>query len=326
MVDLEVRELRYFQAVAEELNFTRAARRLGIAQPPLSKAIRQMERRLDASLFERDSHRVTLTPAGLRLLDEARLVLDAVSAAVHRTRRAARSALVITAKPCVATDLLRHIVSAVAALPDAPHVEVAVSGYGEQSGMVRDGRADLALLGSPYDLRGLDSEPLLAEPRMAALPRAHPLAARADLACRDLAGLPMPRWPSANAAERDYWAGRDTFPGGERPTGPTVHDNSQLLEAVALGQAVALVPASFAERYARDDVVYRPVRDASEYTIAIAWREGLRDPWIARVLHTAVTVAAQRATETLGTGLGEPPSRRTPENVTPPLPKGAASR
>lgn len=292
MADLEVRELRYFQAVAEELNFTHAAQRLGITQPPLSRAIRQLERRLDAVLFERDSHQVALTPAGLRLLDEARRVLDAVSAAVHRTRRAARPTLVITAKPCVATDLLRHIVSAVAGLPDAPHVEVAVSGYGEQSGMVRDGRADLALLGSPYDLRGLDAEPLLAEPRVAALPRAHPLATRAGLACRDLTGLPMPRWPSANAAERDYWAGRDRVPSDEPLTGPTVHDNSQLLEAVALGQAVALVPASFAERYVRDDVAYRPVRDASEYTIAIAWREGLRDPWIARVVLTAGEVAA----------------------------------
>ncbi|WP_433253999.1 LysR family transcriptional regulator [Streptosporangium sp. CA-135522] len=292
MVDLEVRELRYFQAVAEELNFTRAARRLGIAQPPLSKAIRQMERRLDTNLFVRNSHQVALTPAGLRLLDEARRVLDAVSAAVHRTRRAARSALMITAKPCVTTDLLRHIVSAVTGLPDAPRIEVAVSGYGEQSGMVRDGRADLALLGSPYDLRGLDAEPLVAESRVAALPRTHPLAARASLACRDLADLPMPQWPSANAAERDYWAGRDTVPSGEPLIGPTVHDNSQLLEAVALGQAVALVPASFAKWYIRDDIVYRPVRDASEYTIAIAWREGLRDPWIARVVHAAVKITA----------------------------------
>ncbi|MGC5013230.1 LysR family substrate-binding domain-containing protein [Streptosporangium sp. DT93] len=228
------------------------------------------------------------------MLDEARRVLDAVSAAEHRTRRAARRTLVITAKPCVATGLLRDIVSAATGIPGAPHVEVAVSGYGEQSAMVRDGRADLALLGSPYDLRGLEAEPLLGEPRVAALPRAHPLAARTALACRDLAGLPMPRWPSANAAEQDYWAGRDTAPGGERPAGPAVHDNSQLLEVVALGQAVALIPLSFTERHRRDDVVYRPVRDASAYTIAVAWREGLRDPWIARVVRAAAEVAAGR--------------------------------
>ncbi|GAA2992237.1 LysR family transcriptional regulator [Streptosporangium longisporum] len=312
MVDLEVRELRYFQAVAEELNVTRAARRLGIAQPPLSRAIRRLERRLGTDLLDRTGHRLSLTPAGLRLLDEARRVLDAVSAAAHRTRRAARPTLVITAKPCVATGLLRDIVSAVAGMPEAPHVEVAVSGYGEQPGMLRDGRADLALLGSPYDLSGLEAEPLLTEPRVAALPRTHPLAARAVLTCSDLAGSPMPRWPGGNTAEQDYWAGRDTAPGGERPAGPTVHDTSQLLEVVALGQAVALIPSSFTGRYHGDDIVYRPVRDASAYTIAVAWREGLRDPWIARVVRAAAEVAAD------GTDRAEPaePVRcRVPQSV-----------
>ncbi|MDQ3783866.1 MAG: LysR family transcriptional regulator, partial [Actinomycetota bacterium] len=93
MNDLEVRELRYFVAVAEELNFSRAAGRLGMAQPPLSRAISQLEKRLGVQLFERSNRKVTLTAAGLTLLDEARSALDAMSAAARRTRRAASATL-----------------------------------------------------------------------------------------------------------------------------------------------------------------------------------------------------------------------------------------
>src|SRR5207247_11389274 len=80
MDEVELRELRYFIAVAEELNFTRAAARLGMAQPPLSAAIGKLERKLGARLLERTSRRVALTPAGAELLEPARIALDAVGA------------------------------------------------------------------------------------------------------------------------------------------------------------------------------------------------------------------------------------------------------
>ncbi|MGC0419861.1 LysR family transcriptional regulator [Embleya sp. AB8] len=295
MADVDLRELRYFRVVAEELNFSRAAERLGMTQPPLSRAIRLLERRLDAPLFVRDSHRVELTAAGEVLFAESRSVLDAVDAAVRRTRRAAAGppTLVVTVKPCVATELVRGILDTYRAIPGAPVVEVAVSGFGEQADMVRDGRADVALLAAPYDRRGLELEPLLREARLAALPAAHPLAARTTLTCADLAGLPMPRWPTANAAESDFWAGRDREPSraGERSVGPLVRDTAQTLETVALGQAVALVSTSLADGNPRPDIAYRPVVDASPLSIAIAWREQARNPWLARLVEVAVEVA-----------------------------------
>ncbi|CAN5268001.1 LysR family transcriptional regulator [soil metagenome] len=303
MIDLEVRELRYFTAVAEELNFSRAAERLGMAQPPLSRAIRQLERRLGVQLFERSNRHVMLTVAGLTLLDEARRALDAISAAARRTRRAAQETptLVVTAKPGVATNLLQRIVAAYCRLPGAPRVEFAVSGFGEQAHMVRDGRADVALLGSPHDLLGLDAEELITEPRVAALPIGHQLARRAALRCGDLAGLPMPQWPGSSASSRDYWSGRDllsaTRDGPESPDeppvhGPAVRDSSQLLEAVALGQAVALIPQSLAEHNRRDDVTYRPVTDASHYSIVIAWPEHSCAQWTARFVRTSIELTA----------------------------------
>lgn len=303
MDEIEVRHLRYFVAVAEELNFTRAAEKLGIAQPPLSRAIRQLERRLGVQLFERDTRRVELAPAGQVLLDEAPRVLEVISAATRRTSRvgAIVPCLVVTAKPGVASGLLRQIVRRYSALPDATPVEIAVSGYREQADMVRDGRADVALLSSPYDQRGLESEQLTVEPRVAALPVEHPLASRSLLRCRDLDGQPMAQWTGATPEERLYWSGRDRDLSGQFrrrqfdvvTRGPAVNNGAELLEVVSLGQAVALIPHSLADSNPRADIAYRPVPDASPYVLAVAWPQGAR----ARSTAAFVRVAIELTTD-----------------------------
>ncbi|WP_163508324.1 LysR family transcriptional regulator [Fodinicola acaciae] len=277
-MDLEVRELRYFQAVAEELNFSRAADRLGMAQPPLSRAIRQLERRIGAQLFQRDTRSVTLTAAGAVLHDEAGRVFDALSAATMRTRRAVGTrSVVVTAKPLVATDLLRRLAERFG------NLRVRISGFGEQGRWVRDGRADLAIVGLPGDRRGLDIEELVTVPRVAALPATHPLAASEKLSRAELDGLPAPRCLDVDPEERAYWEISDQ--------GPIVSDGTQVLEAVALGQAVALLPASVADRNQRADIAYRPVVDACPYTVAIGWPAGSRDADLARIVRAAVELA-----------------------------------
>lgn len=306
MTDLEMRELRFFHAVAEELNFSRAAERLGMAQPPLSRAIRQLERRLGVQLFERNTRQVALTHAGAVLLQEAERLFATMAASVTRTRQAAvpTEQLTITTKPAVATDLLREIVAVFGEVPNAPLVQVVISGYGQQVPMLRDGRADLALLGSPHEEDGLELEPLISEPRVAALPIGHELTRRHGLRCRDLAGLPFPQWTGANATQRAYWAGQDregtTADSLRRhvaAAGPRVQDASELLEAVALGQAVALIPASLAGRNVRGDIAYRPVHDASPYETMIAWRAGTLSAWGARFVSTAREITVEQAAE-----------------------------
>jgi DNA-binding transcriptional LysR family regulator len=274
-MDLEVRELRYFQAVAQELNFSRAAQRLGMAQPPLSRAIRQLERRVGAQLFERDTRRVALTAAGAVLLAETERVFDALSAATMRTRRAAGAGrMVITAKAFVAADLLRWLAERFADL------QVQVSGFGEQAQWVRDGRADLAIVGLPGDRRGLEVVELVTVPQVVALPARHPLAAQAKLTRAELDNLPG---PAVHPDERVYWALGET--------GPLVHDGAQILGAVALGQAVTLLPASVAAQNQRDDIAYRPIADAPPCAIAIGWPAGSRDPEIARIVRAAIELA-----------------------------------
>ncbi|MFD9944873.1 LysR family transcriptional regulator [Nonomuraea sp. NPDC059023] len=285
MPEPEIRELRYFCAVAEELNITRAAERLGIAQPPLSRAIRQLERRLGVALFDRARHRLALTQAGRTLVKEAAVVLEALDSAVRRTRRAGLPgrSLLVTAKPGVATELLHWICERSCAEPDAPELRVVVSGFGEQADMVRDGRADVAIAGC-FNGHGLDTELLRTEPRVAALASGHELAGREVLSTADLVTEPAPQWSDSTVVDRDYWLGNPDRQAG----GPAVRDTAQLLEVIALGQAVALVPASLAARNVRPDVTYRPVRDAAPYRTLALWPADSRSPSITWFVKTAL--------------------------------------
>ena len=195
----EIRELSYFVAVAEELHFGRAAQRLGIAQPPLSRAIQQLERRMGVPLLERTSRSARLTPAGEVFLAESRKVLDAATAAVRRARRTGQKLprLLVAMKPHGDAGLLEPILQRYGLDPDRVEVEVVVCGIGEQAPMLRDGRVDVAFLHAPYDdLSGFDTEPLLTQDQVAMLPRNHRLAGRSALVLSDLDSEPTPRWPS----------------------------------------------------------------------------------------------------------------------------------
>lgn len=279
---METRELRYFVAVAEELHFGRAAQRLGIAQPPLSRAIRQLERRLGAPLLERTSRAVTLTEAGLVLLREGRAALDAVDAAERRTRRAAlaatgRAGVVLVTKAGASSELLSKLLDGYAAEPGAVTVDVLLCGPGEQEGLLRDGRADVALLHRPFDsTAGFDTEELRTEGQVVVLPAGHPLTGRTHLRMADVAALPdlpMPRWPGVDG----------TYPDGP---GPRVRDHTQLLQLIALGRATAILPDSVRAQLHGDHAAV-PVFDAPTVTTVIAWPPHSRSRAVAGLVHAA---------------------------------------
>jgi DNA-binding transcriptional LysR family regulator len=260
---VETRELRYFVAVAEELHFGRAADRLGIAQPPLSRAIQQLERRLGARLLERTTRGVSLTAAGSVLLAEGRAALDAVEAADRRTRRAARvePGTVLVAKAGASQELLTKLLAAYAAEPGAVAVDVQLCGPGEQERLLRDGRADVALLHRPFDsTAGFDTLELRTEGQVVMLPAGHPLSERTELRMADVAelpDLPLPVWPRDDG----------TYPNGP---GPHVRDAAQLRELVALGRTAAVLPDSARATW-REDVAAVPVVDAPRVTTVLAW-------------------------------------------------------
>jgi DNA-binding transcriptional LysR family regulator len=286
MNDLEVRQLRYFVAVAEELHFGRAAGRLGMAQPPLSRAIRDLERQLGVTLLERTTRQVRLTAAGEVLLRDARTALAAVNAAARRAREAGRTSprLRIALKADVDGGLLPQILDAYRADAAALPPELVLGRFGEQPQVLRDGLADVGLLLAPFDDHGLDSEPLLAEPVLVALAAADPLAARTRLCLADLTGRRLPGGSEASL-------GRPTGP--RRPgAGWPASNLSEIFSLVETGSVVFFAPASVARRYPRPGLAYRPVSDLPDTTLALAWPQDERSPAVAAFVRAACTVAA----------------------------------
>ncbi|MFI1995868.1 LysR family transcriptional regulator [Actinoplanes sp. NPDC020271] len=282
MSDVEVRQLRYFVAVAEELHFGRAAARLGMAQPPLSRAIKELERQLGVSLLERTTRQVALTPAGQSLLHDARFALDAVEAAARRARNLGRPqpALRVALKADYDAGMLPRILDEFRRDPAALPAEVLLGGRGDQVAALRDGRADVALMPAPFDDRGLDTEPLLTEPRVAALPAGDPLAAHTELCLADFAGRTLPSGAPADRPDTG-----DTVPARQL-------DLAQIFNLIEIGSMVLFTPVSVARRHQRPTIAYRPVRDLPPSTLMVAWPQESRSPAVAAFVRICGEVAA----------------------------------
>jgi LysR family transcriptional regulator, benzoate and cis,cis-muconate-responsive activator of ben and cat genes len=279
---METRELRYFVAVAEELHFGRAADRLGIAQPPLSRAISQLERQLGVKLLERTKRKVTLTAAGDVLLSEARTILGAVGAAQRHTRRAAADhpSLVVVTKAGASGDLLAKLLDAYASEPGAIAVDLLLCDAQQQRQLVWEGQADVALMHLPFDsTAGLDTEVLRTEGQVAILPASHALAGRADVRMAEVTALPelpMARWPSEDG----------TFPDGP---GAEVQNLTQLFQLIALGRTTVVIPESACVDLRRD-LVAVPVVDATVVTTVIAWPPLSRSRAVADLIRVATSL------------------------------------
>ncbi|MFJ4858775.1 LysR family transcriptional regulator [Streptomyces sp. NPDC088730] len=286
MADLETREIEYFVAVAEELHFGRAAERLSIAQPALSKAVQRLESRLGVRLLTRSSRRVSLTPAGEALLHHGRHALNAVSAAAEGARRAGapEAHLRLVIKPGGDANLLSGILAAYAGRPGAGRVDVLFGGATDRADHVRDGRADLALLYAPFDdLTGLDHRTLFVEGRVAVLPRGHRLAAREELRMADLAGETLPRWKGVPE-------GGDGVIGG---SGPEIADVAQMTQLIMLGRTIAILPRSSVEPV-HPGLVCRPVADAPPSRMVVAWSRLDQRPLVASFVDAAVRASTAR--------------------------------
>jgi DNA-binding transcriptional LysR family regulator len=262
---LETRELVYFVAVAEELHFSRAAERLGIAQPPLSRAVSRMERRMGVRLLERTSRRVELTPAGLVFLDECRRLLQGLDAAVHRTQRAGGPPrLVLAVRPGTGSGLLAQALrSHDRAAPELVFTH-------DQVDAVRNGRADFALLClHSSDLTGLEITEVAEEYPVALVTRDHRLARRAMVTTAELRQEP---------------AYQEQCP----PMGL-----DEILDRVALGRLVTVVGSGAADRLTRE-VMAVPVADLPPTMLALGWLPQASRPEIVSFARSLQRLAADR--------------------------------
>lgn len=260
---MELRRLRYFVAVAEELNFRKAAERLQIAQPPLSQQIIRLERELGTKLLERGPRRVELTPAGRALLAEAHALLSRAEQARRITRRAADGATGAIRIGCIGSAcagwlprLLPHY------REHRPDVLPLV--YEQQTGAqlesLRRGEIDVGILRTRGEQAGLTCHPLGAEPMVVVLPRDHPLAAKRVVPLAALAGEPFVYFPRRIAPDQF-----DTVVAAcaDSGFGPDIvheaYDDHTSISLVASGLGVSLVPATSAELRMRA-IAYRRLR------------------------------------------------------------------
>ncbi|MFF8173020.1 LysR family transcriptional regulator [Streptomyces chartreusis] len=285
-MDVHVRDLRYFVAVAEELHFTRAAERLYVSQPALSKQVRALERHLGVELFRRDPQGVTLTEAGAALLPHARRVLDAWSegsAALEVARVAARSTLVVGMSTSPGRGGLLPAIRSrfTAAHPDTVLRLRQVSWEDPTAGLA-DGDADIAFVWLPLpDAERYGWTVVAEEPRLVALPDTHRLASRPEIDFADLLDEPFLALPAGAGPLRDYWLALEERAGRPPRIGAEIAGTEETYEALVAGLGVCLVATGNAPLITLGGVVTRPVRGLAPSRFALAWRrEDARRPLV----------------------------------------------
>ena len=265
--DLDMRKLRYFVAVAEELNFGRAAQRLHVAQPVLSRQIRAFEEELGGVLlFERNSRGTALTAAGTQLLQDARFMLAESKALRERLFQADSGTITVSVgvlPGLLATAAVRLFESA-----DPTHrAQVLPVGWDEQVTILTTGEVDVVYAREPFDHRGLGIAPLLDEPRVVLISTADPLAAMPSLRLADLASRRLLQDP-ATAPEWYAVADAEQRRASSRKSASTVEEK---LELVAAQKGFAILPRSTTKFYRRPDVRVIPIDDAGPSRVALIW-------------------------------------------------------
>ncbi|MFS8197357.1 LysR family transcriptional regulator [Streptomyces sp. CWNU-52B] len=270
---MELRTLRYFVAVAEELHFGRAATRLHMTQPPLSRAIRQLETELGAALFARSSAGVALTPAGALLLDEARPLLDGADRLRARVTAAAGAASITVGILGDSTDQGATRLAA-AYRRQHPHVEVHVreTDLTDPTCGLRTGPVDVALTRGPFDETGLTVRELRTDPVGTLLRADDPLAHHDSLRTADLAGRRWFRFPAGtDPLWQAYWNG------GEPREGPVVRAVQECRQAVLWNGTVGM---TLAGHDPGDGLTVVPLLDMAPSPVVVAWQQGDTNPLI----------------------------------------------
>ncbi len=274
---MDLRALRCFVAVAEEGHFGRAAVRLHLAQPPLSRRIRDLEADLGCRLFDRIPTGARLTAAGKVLLPEARDLLARAERARERVRAAESVREVVLG--AVAGAGLDSCPAALAVLRDTrPGLRLRLheAPVTDPTGGLRERRVDLALTRLPFDTSGLTVRQLGVEPLVAALPADDVLAARSRLHVRELAGRPRFRLPAGTDARwRAYWLAAD-----EDTPGPVVASVEECLHAVVWDGVTGILPAGAARRHARPGIAFVPVDGHPPSRLVLARRADAPDPLV----------------------------------------------
>jgi DNA-binding transcriptional LysR family regulator len=280
-MNVELRHLRYFVAVAEELNFTRAAERLHIAQQALSSAIRQLEERVGTQLVERTTRKVELTPAGHALLESARPLLAGADQAVAAAREAAgrRTALTIGFAAAVTHDLMGTALKLFDERRPDVSLLIRFGDLLDPTGGLRAREADAALVYGPFDTSGLELSFLWSDPLVAGMACDHPLAVKDVVTIAELVEQPTFDFPTPDRRWRDFWRLAEHRGGRPVRIAAQFRTLDALISALRAGLGVHIVSLPLIESAGPDSgLVWRPVPELPPLEHFIAWRSGDERP------------------------------------------------
>jgi DNA-binding transcriptional LysR family regulator len=285
-VDVDLRLVRYFVAVADQQHFGRAATALRVAQPSLSRQIRRLEQQLGARLLDRTPQGTRLTEAGEVFLPAAKALLRSAARAAAQTRAAAQPSRItigytmgVIVTPAVLEMRREH--------PDAD-VEVMHVGWDQARNALLDNRVDALVTRLPFPTDQLHVTVLYDEPRVLVVPRNHRLAGRESITLDDIADEPMPRVRDSDPVWNAFWR-IDPRPDGRRaPDGPFIDALEDKFEVIAAGQAVAITAGSHGVAL-RPDLTTIPLEGVEPSHVVVACRADDRSRLVAAFRKLAET-------------------------------------
>jgi DNA-binding transcriptional LysR family regulator len=297
--DLDLRLVRYFIAVAEHRHFGRAAAELRVAQPSLSRQVRQLETQLGARLLDRTPQGTRLTEAGEVFLSRARALLRSATQAAAATRAAAEpSRLIVGCTPgLIITPLMRTLRRN---HPDAD-VQTLHLDWNEARDALLDHQVDGVVTRLPLRTDGLQVTILYDEPRLLLVPLDHRLAGKESVTLDDIADQPIPRMP--DSAWNAYWRIDPRPDGRPAPDGPLVDAIEDKNELIAAGQAVAIIPGGLPTGANRPDLTTIPLHGVEPSHVVMATRADDRSRLVA---------AFRKAAQDCLTGPGQAESSDAP--------------
>jgi DNA-binding transcriptional LysR family regulator len=284
---IELRQMRYFLAVADDLNFTRAAERLHLAQQALSASIRRLEEQLGVALFVRSTRKVELTAAGEVLVEGARAVVAAAVDAVERVQQVAegRSGRIAIGFSTAAggVPIVRQIIRTFS--ESAPGVDIRTEehDFGDPSAGLAQGSVDVAFIFGPLPVEGLSSVTLVQEDRVLAIRPEHPLAERTFVTVDDLRELPWLRVPADHGPWPMFWFRRK----GDGPVGPIIKTADEWVTAIEAGRGVAFTMPTVMQNFTTARVTVVPIDGLPPAEVLLAWRSDRDEPLIAALVESA---------------------------------------
>lgn len=296
----ELSQLRFFLAVATELNFSRAAKRLNMTQPPLSRQIQLLEHQLGVELFDRSTRSVVLTAAGRRFFIEAQDLLQRAHVATLNAQKMSQGNIGSVNISFVASAVYEFLPMVIARGKERyPHIDISLKEMttGEQFEALRLRQSDIGLVRAPSAVNGVSSEILVREPFVLAVPRNHELATLADITLAHLDKQPfimyaLSTWQPFYELLTGMFRSNHIQPDYVQYIGSTL----TILSLVNAGMGMALVPES-AARILFDDIVYRHITlpPGVESLLYLAWRDDNDNPAFKVMLESIKESIEQKA-------------------------------